>query len=133
MIKALVLAVAVSALPDPALETRAQALEKEIRCVQCENEPISQSTAAIAVDMRRFVRERIAAGDSDHQIRQFFQDRYGEGVLLRPAFEPGTFGLWLAPFGLAVLAAAAVWRLRTQAKRETGASPASYEPIEPDR
>jgi cytochrome c-type biogenesis protein CcmH len=133
MIKALLAAVAVMSLPDPALESRAQALEKEIRCVQCENEPISQSTAAIAVDMRIFVRERIAAGESDDQIRQFFKDRYGEGVLLRPSFAPDTLGLWLAPFGLALLAGAAVWRMRSQAKRANAGGAATYEPLEPDR
>jgi cytochrome c-type biogenesis protein CcmH len=129
MIKALLIAAAVAALADPAQETRAQALEKEIRCVQCENEPISQSTAPIAVDMRIFVRERIAAGDTDDQIRAFFRDRYGEGVLLRPGLEPGTLALWFAPLFLAVVAAAAVWRLRSAGKR--AAEP--LEPIESDR
>lgn len=120
----LLFAAAVMALPDPVLEARAQQLEKEIRCVQCENEPISQSTAPVAVDMRVFVRERIAAGDSDDQIRTFFRDRYGEGVLLRPGFEPGTLALWFAPFILAILALAAVLRLRRR-KGET------FEPLEP--
>jgi cytochrome c-type biogenesis protein CcmH len=129
MIAALILAAAVAALPDPALETRAQALEKEIRCVQCENEPISQSTAPIATDMRIFVRERIAAGDTDDQIRGFFRDRYGEGVLLRPGLEPGTLALWFAPFILAGLAGAVVWRLR--APNMAAAEP--FEPIESDR
>ena len=49
-------AIAPAALGDPAQETRALALEREIRCVQCENEPIAQSTAEIAADMRAHAR-----------------------------------------------------------------------------
>lgn len=122
-------AVAVMALPDPALETRAQQLEKEIRCVQCENEPISQSSAPVAIDMRVFLRERIAAGDTDDQIRGFFRDRYGEGVLLRPGFEAGTLALWFAPLLLALLALAAVLRLR----RRKGETFEPLAPLEDDR
>jgi cytochrome c-type biogenesis protein CcmH len=96
LLAALVFAVA-APLADPAAESRAQALEREIRCVVCENEPISQSTAAIAGDMRALVRERIAAGDSDAEIRSFFSARYGDFVLLRPPVNPSTWALWIAP------------------------------------
>ncbi len=100
---------------DPAGEARAQALDREIRCVVCENEPISQSTASIAVDMRALVRERIAAGDTDAEIRAFFADRYGDFVLLRPRASSLTWPLWAAPLVLLLiggLAAAPLLRRR---------------------
>ena len=50
-------------LSDPVLEARAQSLAREIRCVVCENEPVALSSAEIAVDMRKAIRERVAAGD----------------------------------------------------------------------
>jgi cytochrome c-type biogenesis protein CcmH len=100
---AALIAVTLAPLTDPAQEARAQALEREIRCVQCENEPISQSTADIAGDMRALVRERISAGDSDTEIRSYFRDRYGSFVLLRPPMEPTTWLLWAAPIALALL------------------------------
>lgn len=84
-------------LGDPAQEARANALEMEIRCVQCQNEPIAQSTADIADDMRTLVRERIAAGDSDEQIRAFFRQRYGDFVLFRPPLDARTWLLWASP------------------------------------
>ncbi|MBL8545645.1 MAG: cytochrome c-type biogenesis protein CcmH [Hyphomonadaceae bacterium] len=90
-------AAAPAAMGDPAQQARAQSLELEIRCVQCENEPISQSTAEIAADMRALVRERIAAGDSDEEIRAFFRRRYGDFVLFRPPFDARTWALWAAP------------------------------------
>jgi cytochrome c-type biogenesis protein CcmH len=91
------------ALGDPAQEARAQSLEMEIRCVQCQNEPIAQSTADIAADMRNLVRERVAAGASDDQIRAFFRQRYGDYVLFRPPWDARTWALWASPFVLAAL------------------------------
>lgn len=90
-------------LSDPALEARAQSLAREIRCVVCENEPVALSSAEIAVDMRKAIRERVAAGDSDAQVRRFFADRYGEFVLLRPRIGMDTFALWGAPLALLLL------------------------------
>ncbi len=108
----MVAAAAPAALGDPAQEARALALEREIRCVQCENEPIAQSTAEIAADMRALVRERVAAGDSDGEIRAFFRERYGDFVLFRPPFDARTVLLWFAPL---LLVAGGLWAmLRTR-------------------
>ena len=116
-------AAATTVLGDPAQEARARALEQEIRCVQCQNEPISQSTADIAADMRGLVRERIAAGDSDDQIREFFRERYGDFVLFRPPMDSRTWILWGAPLLLAGLGLAALLSTR----RRAGASDLSPE------
>jgi cytochrome c-type biogenesis protein CcmH len=97
-----------AALADPVLEVRAQNLADEIRCVVCENEPVSRSNAAMAVDMRHAIRERVAAGDSDDQVRAYFAERYGEFVLLRPRFSAATIALWALPFVLLLLAGAAL-------------------------
>lgn len=91
------------ALPDPALEARAMGLAREIRCVVCENEPVSNSSAEIAVDMRNAIRERVAGGDSDDAVRAYFASRYGEFVLLRPRLSATTIALWAAPFVLLLL------------------------------
>ncbi|MCX7359793.1 MAG: cytochrome c-type biogenesis protein CcmH [Alphaproteobacteria bacterium] len=104
----LIAIVAPATLGDPAQEARAQSLETEIRCVQCENEPIAQSTAEIAADMRTLVRERIAAGDSDEEIRAFFRQRYGDFVLFRPPFDARTWALWAAPLLLGGAGLAAI-------------------------
>ena len=108
----LIAAAATVVLADPAQEARARVLEAEIRCVQCENEPIAQSTADIAADMRALVRERIAAGESDDEIRSFFRERYGDFVLFRPPWDARTWALWAAPLILVGLGLVALLATR---------------------
>ncbi len=86
-------------LEDPAEEMRAQALMREVRCVACENEPVSQSSAPIAEDMRARIREMVAEGATDTEIRDWFVSRYGEFVLFRPpARDLASWLLWSFPF-----------------------------------
>ena len=87
-------------LSDPALEARARAISAELRCLVCQNESIDTSEAELARDLRRIVRERLTAGDSDDQIKAFVVQRYGEFVLLKPRVDAGTSALWFGPFGL---------------------------------
>ncbi len=90
-------------LADPAQEARARVLFREVRCLVCQNESIDDSSAELAADLRRLVREEIKAGKSDGQIRAHLTDRYGEFVLLKPAFSWSNAALWGAPL-LVVLA-----------------------------
>lgn len=93
-------------LPDAAQEARAQALFDGIRCVVCQHEAISDSPAGIAADMRVLVREEIAAGRSDEQVRDDLVRRYGDFVLFTPPLRGGTWLLWFGPL-VALLAAGA--------------------------
>lgn len=90
-------------LADPAQEARARVLFREVRCLVCQNESIDDSSAELAADLRRLVREEIKAGKSDGQIRAHLTDRYGEFVLLKPTFSWSNAALWGAPL-LVVLA-----------------------------
>lgn len=85
-------------LADPAQEARAQRLFDDIRCVVCQHEAIADSPAGIASDMRRLVREQIAAGRTDDQIHADLVARYGDFVLFRPPVRAGTWLLWFGPF-----------------------------------
>jgi cytochrome c-type biogenesis protein CcmH len=94
-------------LKDPALEARAREIGQALRCVVCQNQSIDDSVAEVARDMRRAVRERLSAGDSDAQVFDFMVVRYGDYVLLKPPFKLGTLLLWLgAPLVLLIAAAA---------------------------
>ncbi len=99
-------------LADAALEARARALNKHLRCLVCQNQSIDSSNAGLAADMRQIVRERVVAGDSDPQVIDFFVERYGDWVLLEPPFKARTVVLWVGPFVVLILGAAAVVFLR---------------------
>jgi cytochrome c-type biogenesis protein CcmH len=84
-------------LKDPALESRARDLSRELRCMVCQNQSIDDSEAPLARDLRLLVRERLTKGDSDQQVLSFLVSRYGEFVLLRPPLEWHTLLLWGLP------------------------------------
>lgn len=109
-------------LVDEAKEARAQELMRELRCVVCENEPISQSTADIAVDMRRVVRVQIEKGSSDAEVRQYFVDRYGQFVSFRPPSDGWGIALWAFPF-LLLLGVGSAIGYRTIRARKAGLTP----------
>lgn len=83
-------------LADPGLEVRARTISEGLRCLVCQNESIDASDADLAHEIRVLVRQRLAAGDSDDQVRQFLVDRYGEFVLLKPVLALHTIVLWAA-------------------------------------
>jgi cytochrome c-type biogenesis protein CcmH len=96
-------------LSDAALEARARALSKELRCMVCQNQSIDDSDAPLARDLRVLVRERLQAGDSDRQVIDFLVARYGEFVLLRPRFSAHTALLWLGPAAILLIGASGLF------------------------
>jgi len=112
-------------LSDPAEEARAQALFKDVRCVVCQHEAIADSPAGVAGDMRRLIREEIAAGATDQAVRDDLVRRFGDYVLFTPPVRAGTWLLWFGPFALVLLAGTALMlRMRRR--------PADAEPLSPD-
>ncbi|HEX5378971.1 MAG TPA: cytochrome c-type biogenesis protein [Phenylobacterium sp.] len=90
-------------LPDPAQEARARVIFREVRCLVCQNESIDDSQAELAGDLRKLVRDEIKAGRSDAQVRAYLVSRYGEFVLLKPAFSIGNAALWGAPLAVVLV------------------------------
>jgi len=91
------------AFDDPALQARYEQINRELRCLVCQNQTIADSNATLAQDLRREVREMIAAGQTDAQIREFMIERYGDFVLYRPRMTASNFLLWAAPVLLLLL------------------------------
>jgi cytochrome c-type biogenesis protein CcmH len=95
-------------LKDPVLEARAREIGQALRCVVCQNQSIDDSQAEVAHDMRRAVRERLVAGDSDEQVFAYMVARYGDYVLLKPPFKARTLVLWLGAPALLLVAGVAL-------------------------
>lgn len=79
------------------VDDRARAIEAQLRCPTCQGLSIADSPATSAVNMRSLVREQLAAGVTDEEVRAFFVARYGRWILLDPPVSGSDVLLWLAP------------------------------------
>ena len=105
-------------LPDPVQEAHARVLQKEFRCLVCQGESIDESNAPLAADLRRLIREHVARGESDDQIRHYLVVRYGEFILMKPQVEPATYALWLAPLLVLLVAGGIAAIIISRARRQ---------------
>lgn len=92
-------------------------LTQELRCVVCQNENLADSTAPLAQDLKREIREQMAAGRTDADIKSFLVSRYGDFITYRPPVRTGTLLLWGGPL-VFLLVAAWVWRRNHSATRD---------------
>lgn len=102
-------------LDDPALEARARAISKTLRCVVCKSQSIDDSDAPLAKDLRVLLRERLKAGDSDVQAVDYIAARYGDYVRLAPRAGLGTLALWAGPAAMFALGGLLIWTLSRRA------------------
>ncbi|MDR3440207.1 cytochrome c-type biogenesis protein CcmH [Telmatospirillum sp.] len=115
-------------LKDPAMEARARTLGRDLRCMVCQNQSIDDSDADLARDLRVLLRQRLVAGDTDEQAKQYLVDRYGDYVLLKPPFKTTTLVLWLGPGCLllcGIWAAVMFYRRRSASGGPEGGQPLS--------
>ena len=118
----------VAPLADPALEARAKALQRELRCVVCQGQSIDESNAPLAADMRRLIREQLQEGKSDDAIKNFFVVRYGTFVLMNPPVEADTYFLWFGPLILLIVGGAVIGMTIMRARRRLTTEPVSDDP-----
>jgi len=112
-----------AAFDDPVLQHRYESINRELRCLVCQNQTIADSNATLAQDLRREVREMIAAGRTDAEIREFMIERYGDFVLYRPRMTAQNFLLWAAPALLLIVAAVVLVRVVRRKAQESQLEP----------
>jgi cytochrome c-type biogenesis protein CcmH len=103
-------------LLNPVLESRAENLFSQLRCLVCQNETIADSDARIAHDLRLLVRTRLTAGDTDTQIMDYIHSRYGDFVLMKPPLKPSTWLLWFGPFIILLAGIATIFHILRRQK-----------------
>src|SRR6476661_180824 len=87
---------------DATREARVQQIGKQLRCAVCQGLSVADSPASMARAQLDKVRELVAEGKSDQEVRDYFVDRYGEWVLLSPRPEGFNWLVWLGPVVLVV-------------------------------
>jgi len=117
---------------------RARDLAAEIQCPECDGVSVEQSLAPTSRAIRADLRRRIAAGQSDDQIRQAYAERYGEAILLRPEGSGLGVLVWGLPVVLVIAGAGALVLASRRRRHEpllhaTDADEALVENIRGDR
>jgi cytochrome c-type biogenesis protein CcmH len=107
-------------LTDSALEARARVISQDLRCVVCQNETIDESNATLAQDMRRLVRQRVLAGDTNEEVLDYMVERYGDFVLLRPRMTPQTYLLWFGPALVLIAGGFVAFKTLRRANQDAG-------------
>ena len=107
------------------LEKRTAALAHELRCLVCQNQTIAESNAPLAVDLRNQIREQLAAGRSERDVREYMVARYGDFVLYNPPLKATTLLLWGGPF---LLLALGIFLLLRRIRRRPVEAPPLSEP-----
>jgi cytochrome c-type biogenesis protein CcmH len=75
---------------------RANRLDHEFKCPDCEGESVANSQTASAIAIRDGVKARIAQGQSDAQIRAYYESVY-PGISLKPGSNGINVLIWLIP------------------------------------
>jgi len=104
----------------PEMDRRVNALANELRCLVCQNQTLADSNAPLAVDLRNQIREQLAAGKSEGDVREFMVARYGDFVLYRPPLKASTIALWVGPFALLFLG---LWVLVRRVRKPRAVQP----------
>ncbi len=60
------------------------AIAKELYCPVCENVPLDVCPTQACAQWRELIREKLTAGWTEEQIKQYFVDQYGDRVLAQP-------------------------------------------------
>ena len=118
-----------SASANPALEARMMVLAAELRCLVCQNQTIADSHAGLALDLRQQIREMLAKGMTEDQIRSYMTERYGDFVLYNPPFKASTVVLWVGP---AVLMVGALGALVLVLRRRQRLGDDAFDPDTPE-
>ena len=108
--------------PDP--EAQALQLERQLLCPKCTNLRLDQCELQVCHDMRREIRDQLAAGANNDDVLLFFSARFGDRVLAdlpRSGFNLVLFG-WVGGSILLVGLGGGLtlWRLRRSARRASG-------------
>lgn len=101
---------------DPTPEDRVNSLGERIKCPVCQGVTIAESPSKTAQTMMAITREKVAAGWTDDQIIQYFEDRYNTAILVDPPFSGKTLFVWLLP-GVALIAGVALILSKMRSRR----------------
>ena len=110
------------------LDIQVREIAKTLRCTVCQTENIWESGAPLAQQMRGVIRERLALGHSQEEIRAYFLSRYGDYILMEPPKHGVNWLIWVAPFLLLLIGGLFLYKEVTHWVRNTPTTPSQPAP-----
>ncbi|MCW2480283.1 heme lyase NrfEFG subunit NrfF [Candidatus Symbiopectobacterium sp. NZEC135] len=108
------------AFSNPEQRQTALNIAGELRCPQCQNQSLLESTSPVAVSMRHEVFSMVEQGKTKSDIMAFMTERYGDFVQYNPPLKMHTGLLWFTPLLLLLVIVAILWRVvRQQARKRS--------------
>lgn len=98
---------AAQAQDNPPSDDDVNAIAKQLYCPVCENIPLDVCGTQACAQWRDLIREKLAEGWSDSQIKQYFVAQYGDRVLATPPAHGLNWLVYIVP-PLAILAGAVI-------------------------
>ncbi|MBI2169971.1 MAG: cytochrome c-type biogenesis protein CcmH [Actinobacteria bacterium] len=108
---------------DDSASARVEHLSEQLRCPTCQGLSVADSPASTARAIREDVARRVAAGETDAEIKAAYVDRYGEWILLRPRGSGVAVVVWAVPVAALVLAGAGLAAAFRRWRRQAPAQP----------
>jgi cytochrome c-type biogenesis protein CcmH len=71
---------------------------KELYCPLCAGITVDVCETQQCVQMRNLIREKLAAGETKEEIKQYFIEQYGQRVVAEPAKRGLGLAVWILPF-----------------------------------
>ena len=105
------------------IDIRTREIAKTLRCTVCQSESVFESQAPLAQQMRGIIRERVALGQSDEEIRAYFLSRYGDYILMEPRVRGLNWLLWTGPFLLLLFGGFLLYRTLARWTAQTASVP----------
>ncbi|WP_240651649.1 cytochrome c-type biogenesis protein CcmH [Serratia microhaemolytica] len=102
------------AFSSTAMQKKALSIAGQIRCPQCQNQNVLESSAPVAVAMRHEIFTMVEQGKSRHEVIAAMTERYGNFVRYQPALSANTLALWLLPGLLLAAISWLLWRARSR-------------------
>ncbi|HXC61407.1 MAG TPA: cytochrome c-type biogenesis protein [Nitrospiria bacterium] len=114
---------AAGTVDEQTIDIRTREIAKTLRCTVCQSESVFESQAPLAQQMRGVIRERVAQGQSDEEIRAYFLSRYGDYILMEPRRTGMNWLIWAGPFLLLFIGGLFLYRTLARWAAQTASAP----------
>ncbi len=112
-----------STQPTPS-DDQVNAVARQMYCPVCENIPLDVCPTQACIEWRELIRQKLAAGWTDSQIRDYFAKQYGDRVLSEPPTRGLNWLVYVLPPAFFVLGIGVVWNVMRKARRKGNAAAA---------